>query len=511
MSQSQNGVIKGALALSVSAIMVKIFGVIYKIPLSYILGDEGMGYFNSAYSIYALFYVICTAGVPKAIAVLITEARAGKGIATEGEIYNTSVRLFKYIGFSITLLFILLTPLSQYVLGTKKGVASLLLIAPSILFTSVSGVLRGFLTGKLRLFPIAVSQLIEAALKMGLGLLLAFIGVKLNQPIEIVSAMSIFGITLGTVVCLVFLHICCNLLVSEEKPRQSNRISDYKIAKKVFSISVPISLGSSFLSLSALIDVGLITSGLSFLGYTTEQAVSLYGNYSTLPLPMINLISGIISPISVAALPVMASAFVNNNKEKLSDSLNKTLAITVALSAPPCVIYFLYSFDILDILFDSSSSVIGAEPLTILSIALLILNILTVVNTYHEATKRVSVSVKSLLIGCISKGLLGYILIVACGMGINGAAYATIFSYVLALIYSVSKIRRGEVKFSYLKTTLFFVLLSVIAYLIPYVLLYKSGAFGNNIVSFSALIIMSSILYLALVFAFRYKNCLHLN
>ena len=158
---------------------------------------------------------------------------------------------------------------------------------------------------------------------------------------------------------------------------------------------------------------------------------------------MINLISGIISPISVAALPVMASAFVNNNKEKLSDSLNKTLAITVALSAPPCVIYFLYSFDILDILFDSSSSVIGAEPLTILSIALLILNILTVVNTYHEATKRVLVSVKSLLIGCISKGLLGYILIVACGMGINGAAYATVFSYVLALIYSVSKIRRG--------------------------------------------------------------------
>ena len=56
------GMIGGALSLTVSAVVVKIIGLIYKIPISSILGDEGMGYFNSAYTVYAFFYLLCTAG-----------------------------------------------------------------------------------------------------------------------------------------------------------------------------------------------------------------------------------------------------------------------------------------------------------------------------------------------------------------------------------------------------------------------------------------------------------------
>ena len=71
----------GTFSLAVSTIIVKILGLIYKIPLSSILGDEGMGYFNSAYTVYAFFYLLCSAGVPKAVMILVSEANArGKGI-----------------------------------------------------------------------------------------------------------------------------------------------------------------------------------------------------------------------------------------------------------------------------------------------------------------------------------------------------------------------------------------------------------------------------------------------
>ena len=69
-----NNVIKGALSLTISTLIVKFLGLIYKVPLSYILSDEGMGYFNSAYTVYTFFYIICTAGVPKAISILTAKA-----------------------------------------------------------------------------------------------------------------------------------------------------------------------------------------------------------------------------------------------------------------------------------------------------------------------------------------------------------------------------------------------------------------------------------------------------
>ena len=82
----------GAFSLTLSTIIVKILGLIYKIPLSSLLGDEGMGYFNSAYTVYAFFYLLCTAGVPKAVMILISEAKAkGKDIEADKVVRVASV------------------------------------------------------------------------------------------------------------------------------------------------------------------------------------------------------------------------------------------------------------------------------------------------------------------------------------------------------------------------------------------------------------------------------------
>jgi stage V sporulation protein B len=64
----------GVAALTVSTIIVKVIGVLYKIPMLKLLGDEGMGYFNSAYEIYSLFYILATAGLPVAVSILVAES-----------------------------------------------------------------------------------------------------------------------------------------------------------------------------------------------------------------------------------------------------------------------------------------------------------------------------------------------------------------------------------------------------------------------------------------------------
>ena len=84
-SKVENGFLKGAASLSLAALLVKVLGVAYKIPLYHILGDDGMGYFNTAYTVYIFFFLICTAGVPKAITLLVSESVA-KGSSLELDI-----------------------------------------------------------------------------------------------------------------------------------------------------------------------------------------------------------------------------------------------------------------------------------------------------------------------------------------------------------------------------------------------------------------------------------------
>ena len=83
----------GAVVLAMAGIFVKVLGMIYKIPLTNLLGDEGMGYFNAAYTIYTLFFVLATSGMPVALSLLISESLARGEEKRAGQIYRAASRL----------------------------------------------------------------------------------------------------------------------------------------------------------------------------------------------------------------------------------------------------------------------------------------------------------------------------------------------------------------------------------------------------------------------------------
>ena len=93
------GIIGGTLSLTLSSFAVKVLGLVYKIPISRLLTDEGMGYFNSAYAVFGLFYLLCTAGVPKAIMILCSDCSDDKDVARKNYIVKIAMRTFFIIGF----------------------------------------------------------------------------------------------------------------------------------------------------------------------------------------------------------------------------------------------------------------------------------------------------------------------------------------------------------------------------------------------------------------------------
>ncbi len=417
----------GALSLMLATVIVKLLGVIYKVPLSYILGDGGMGYFNSAYTVYSFFYLVCSAGVPKAIMISVSESPSLGAAITK-----IASRAFLLVGSGVSVIFFILSsPLSRLI-GNPDSLYTMLAVAPSIIFIAVSGVLRGYLSAEHRFLSVAVSQIIEGCGKLVFGLAFAMVARRLSMPLYAISAFTILGVSLGAIFGFLYLLFAARG-VGERGAQVLQRSERRAAMKRIVSISTPITLSSAVMSLTGLLDLFLIMQGLRSTGISTEAATSLYGNYTTLAVPMFNLAVSLITPVSVAFLPSMTRAYINNSRN-FSEVIHLALEITAFLTAPLAFGMMMYPREILGLLFEDSGAAVGSKPLLILAIGLIFYSALIVVNSALESAGLVRAPVYSMLVGSLVKLAVSTLLIRQPEYGIMGAPIGSVACYATALL-----------------------------------------------------------------------------
>ena len=487
---------KGTLALSISVILTKLLGVAFKVPLSYVLGDEGMGYFNTAYAIYGLFYILCTAGVPKSITLVISAHRGGKEAQeSDREILRLGLSLFAKIGAFSTLLNIICAPAFARLVGNSKATLSIMTVAPSILFVSLSGVLRGYFNSSERLLTIAISQLIEGAIKLAFGLTFAMLGVRNGASVSTVSALAILGITLGSALSFLYMTISLYCSKSYNKAKQNKELERKNIHRQILKNALPIALSSTLLNLSSTLDLTMIIKRLVSTGMSEEYANSIYGNYTTLAVPMFNLVIAVLAPIATSYMPRLTSLHLTGDSTKFTESLNRLLAVTLIISVPASLSFYFYSFDLLDVLFSLQSSAVGASMLAVLSLALCLLASLTVINTALESQGRIGATVFSLIIGCAVKFTVSYIAIGRDSIGILGAPIGTVVSYAVSLAVSLFFLEKSSVRIFTLPKISLLYLVSAISFYPAYKLVYSTSLLGSSFLSMLVSLSISFALY----------------
>jgi len=502
----KSGIIGGAISLTVATLVVKILGVIYKVPLSYILGDEGMGYFNSAYTVYSFFYLICTAGVPKAIMISVSEREAGGRMITK-----IASRSYLTFGGFVTLIFLLSAGALSRLIGSPASAYTMLAVAPSVIFISVGGVLRGYLSARHRFLSVAVSQIIEGAGKLVFGLFFALIGFRLCLPLYVISALTILGVSLGAIFALVYLSV----LTKRENKKDSievlavDRDERRGIMKRIFAVSFPITLSAAVMSATNILDLLLIMKGLVASGVSGETATALYGNYTTMAVPMLNLAISIITPISIAYIPTFTRAYINNRKE-LEGNIADALRLTAFVSAPVSLGMIIYSREILALLFDDNGARVGAPLLRVLAVGFIFFSALLIVNSALEASGAVRVPVYAMTVGCIFKLISSFILIRNDSYGILGAPIGTVLCYAVglisALLYGSIKCKaRFPIIAAYFKPMLLAFFSVSLSRLVFYPVCEGLGESAGTL----AAVGFSALLYLALSLAFGMSKSLN--
>ncbi len=423
----------GVVLLAVCNLLIKVSGLLFKVPMNYIVGDTGMGYYGAAYSVYTFLYMLSTAGLPVAVAMMVAEARSVGRFLQVKKVFRTALLVFLLLGIAgsgVMLLFA--SPLSRLI-GSEGTVYCITAIAPTLFFICIASAYRGYFQGEGQMAPLAVSGLLEALGKLILGIGAALWSIRRGYPIHITAACAVTGVTVGSLLGMAYLILRKGLrrdALPEDVTPTPETTPISAILRRFLAVSLPITVTSSVMSLSGMIDTVMIQRILQASGLSGEEAVALYGNYTSLAVPMFNLPPVLIYPITCALIPILTSARASGDRKKASGVITTSLRGAVLTGIPCAFGMAALAHPILRLFYHPSSAGEAAPLLTLLAPASLFVCILAVTNAVLQASGREGLPVISMLAGAVVKSVSGVILVGQFGM--SGAPISTFLCYFTA-------------------------------------------------------------------------------
>ena len=279
-SGKQNTFFGGAAILAVGILAVKLIGMFYKIPLVNIIGAQGNTDFTNAYNIYAVLLTISTAGLPVAVSKLVSEASAQNRPGQMRRTFQLALGMFLILGVVSFLVMYFKADLLAEMMHDTKAAAGIRALSPAVVCVGCLAALRGYTQGHLNMTPTSVSQIIEALCKLAIGLSLAWWLVKNGQAPETAAAGAITGVTVGTMVALVYMVLDYTFKGEHSAPVRDEPDAPGDIIRDILRIAIPITLSSSMVGIVTVIDSSLVQGQLQRVLLENQDCWELYSGFA---------------------------------------------------------------------------------------------------------------------------------------------------------------------------------------------------------------------------------------
>lgn len=491
-------VLKGSLILVIANLLVKVIGALFKIPLTNLLGDEGMGYFGSAYTIYSGLFTVATAGLPVAIAKMVAESTSRNNLRELKRIHHVSYVMFAVVGVIGTAVLLF----GAEALAGKYGEHAILcvkIVSPAIFFVAIMSVYRGFFQGLSDMYPTAFSELIESSVKLVAGILLAYF--LLKSGLQYGAAGAISGVTIGSILGAIFLIMCFfkkrnKIYGSMNGDLEAPSVG--KVVGRLILVALPVTVSASVFTITNLIDVwqigdrlleialkipaqqienviktvdvgnadglsticqigekisGVMTEVLpadilneAFKGVALKKAevitTSLYGMYTSKVITMLNLLPALVVAVCLPLVPAIARAFAGKDYKTVANTTHLSVKFTVIFALPGAIGIGVLANPILRTLFGTDNA---AFLLRLITPAIVCVSLVLVTNSILQATGNVFVPVINIAIAGVTKVIINYFLLAIPEVNINGVAVGTSACYLIYMtlnLFYVSKVTK---------------------------------------------------------------------
>jgi len=437
----KQGFLEGAAVLAIAGIVVKIVGAFYKIPLTNLLGPDGIGIYNAGYTIYNMLFMVATAGLPVAISKLVSENIAKENYAEAKNVFIIARRLLLVVGIIGMAIMLFGAGFFARRINMESSVMSIMALSPCLFFVAIMSSYRGLFQGTSNMVPTALSEFIEAVGKLIIGIVLAYVLMPWGKSFA--AAGAILGVSTGSFLASLFLMGCYkstgrildeNIKKSEQKCSASGTT-----VKKILKLAVPITISSVAFSITSIIDLGMILNQLASLGFDEQARNTMYGYYSGHATTVFNMPTAVITSLGVSLIPNLSATLAGGKRADARKMVETAIRTTLLIAIPCAVGISVLSGPILLLLFNDANA---AQILSVLAYAIIFVGVVMVSNTMLQAEGKVWVPVIHMLIGGAVKIIVNFILVGNIDININGAPYGTVMCYVtvtLLNLYTINK------------------------------------------------------------------------
>lgn len=429
-SKRRNGLMSGATVLATGSVVAKVIGALYRIPLTNVLGAEGMGMYQLVFPVFALFMVLSSAGVPTALSRIVAEKRAlGEGV--KKYLFASLAVLAVLSVISTVLVLTLARPLARWQ-GNEDVALGFQIIAPSIFFVGIIAGFRGWFQGEMYMLPTALSNIIEQVVKLGLGLFLAVY----FKPYGLMWAVAgaFIGVTVSEVVTMIYLVI--TYIYRQRKHKTSDKMLtfDKKEGVRMFKIAFPIAIVAILMPLSNFFDSFIVVNLLKLNGMNTAEATAHYGLLSGPVTSLVNMPVVFIMSLAIAIVPSVSVSRAERDINSILFKSRLSLKLAYTIGIPSAVFMMVFSEEIITLLYsslDTQAVKIASRLLTITAPNILIMSVMQIYVSLLQALDKTKWAVGGLGGAVVVKTLLMVILVRF--IGINGAGVALLVMGIVAL------------------------------------------------------------------------------
>ncbi|MBO4618299.1 MAG: polysaccharide biosynthesis protein [Lachnospiraceae bacterium] len=460
---SNNFIVQGSI-LAIAGVLVRLLGLFKRIPLAYIIGDTGNGYYATAFDIYQIFYTISAYGIPVALSKLVS-AKVSKGeYKNADKIFKCALKFSIVMGLLSSFIVFFFSNQLAGAFGEPMSYLALRMISPTLLIVCVLSVFRGYYQGMGTMVPTAISQVLEQIAVVGVGIgasyFLAKYGTKVgmllhNEQYKYAygAAGAIGGCVAGAVLALLFM-----LLMYKAGSRRFKRNiykdpttvidSSYSIYRSVILTIIPIVISSSVTTVSGFCDHFIHNKVMDIKGFAELKTVN-WGIYSGKYMVLVSVVLALSSAMGMATVPTLSGHVKKKEFDIVTRKVKSVIRITMLVAIPAAIGLAALAPSVMFLLFSTTNEV-APTLLRIGSVGIILFSLSSITGYILQGMSHLYVPIKHALISMVIHLSLMTLLLFTTDLKIYAVALSNnVFALVMCIlnVRAIMKILRCHIDF----------------------------------------------------------------
>ncbi|MBR3494929.1 MAG: polysaccharide biosynthesis protein [Clostridia bacterium] len=443
MAKTTKSMVGGMTVLGVAGIVCKFIGVLFSIPLTWLIKDSGQGLFQSVYPTYSLLLTISSAGLPVAVSRMVSHALTRDDPRTAKHVFRIALWILAAVGCVLSLaMFMGRNFLARWV-NQPESTLGFQAIAPCVALVCVMSAIRGLMQGQQNMVPTAVSQLLEQCGKVAFALPLAYLGMK--QDLAHGAAGALLGITCSEALALLYMVIVYfrkrgdfdALPQTCEEPSLTER----QVLKELLIISLPITISACIVPLSTFIDSGMLVGRMLAAGLDAKTAQAYYGIQTGLVVRLINIPTALALSISMSLVPAVTAAAAAGSQEGVRQQSDLGMRFAFLVGLPCSVGMSVLSYNIMAFFYEGTLAPerlrLAGELLSMSALTVVLFTVVQATTAILQGVRKQRIPMYTLIAGVAAKIALNYVLVGLPELHIHGGPIASLVCYTVSMVPNI--------------------------------------------------------------------------